>query len=473
VRDEAQEGLDRHALILCFIDDVRPPLGFRSLQTAELVGWPDRNDKLPRLLQDINAFLSAAESVPQPIRSASADAHSLSASPENSIVVLPFRNLSTDEEQQFFCDGLVEDIITELSYIRHLLVISRNSSFAYDSDPSNLGKIVSELKVKNVVMGSVRRAGDRIRVSARLIDGATTETIWSNRFDYSSKDLFDLQDELTNEIVSALNINLVAGDDGKQVRKFQDIRTRELLYRGMYEYYKFEQASGVKARQYFQQVVDAEPDFIDGYNWLVTTYSFAITVGWESPQEALPKLNEWVTKSLTIDAENGHALTGDGYLKALTGRLESALESLERAVESEPNSDEAWFARGCCLMYLGDADSAIGSLERAIRLSPMPNAARFGILGTAQRNAGRYSDAIGTFEECLRRFPGFVHAHTSLAIVYGMIGDQEAAKREIQKTLKVDPAYTVQRFVNPNFYRSPSMMDRSAKVLMQAGLPER
>ena len=470
VRDEAQEGLDRNCLVPCCIDDVRPPLGFRSLQTSQLIDWPERLDQLPRLLEGVSTCLSATDSASPTMQLA------LSRAPENSrehsIVVLPFKNLSSDEGQQYFRDGLVEDIITELSYIKQLMVISRNSSFSYDSDPSNIGKIVSELKVNNVLMGSVRRAGDRMRVSARLIDGRTTEAIWSKRFDCAEKNLFDLQDELTNEIVTALNVNLVAGEDAKRVTKYRNIETRELLYRGMFEYYKFEHISGIKARQFFKQAIDAEPNSIDGYKWLVTTYTFAIIVGWEAPQEALPKLKEWVAKALAIDADDAHALIGDANYKTMTGDLDGAFKSLQLAVESEPNSDEAWFLRGACLMYLGEAPAAIENIKRALRLSPMPNAIRFGVLGTAQRNAKLYQEAVATFEECLRRFPDFVHAHTSLAIVYGMMGNLQAAKTEIQKTLKVDPSYTVQRFINPNFYRSSSIMEQCAKILKEIGLPE-
>lgn len=470
VRDEAQEGLDRQCLVPCCIDDVRPPLGFRSLQTTQLIDWPERHDQLPRLVQGINACLTTADTGSPSAEQASPPARRTPG--EKSIVVLPFKNLSADDDQQYFCDGLVEDIITELSYVKQLLVISRNSSFTYDSDPTNIGKIVNELNVNNVLMGSVRRAGERMRVSARLIDGRTTEAIWSKRYDCDDKNLFDLQDELTNEIVTALNVNLVAGDDAKRLSKFQNFETRELLYRGMYDYYKFEYAAGINARQYFRQVVEAEPNSIEGYKWLALTYSFAVVVGWETPQEALPNLKSWVTKALAIDAEDGHSLTADGMYKVLTGDLDAALVSLERAVKCEPNSDEAWFVRGCCLMFIGEFHAAIESLERALRLSPMPGATRFGVLGTAQRNGGLYREAIATFEECLRRFPDFVHAHTSLAIVYAMMGNREAAEKEIQTTLKVDPGYTVQRFINPNLYRSPAIMEQCAKVLISAGLPE-
>ena len=472
VRDEAQEGLEQQRLVPCCIDDVRPPLGFRSLQTVQLTEWPDRQDELPRLLEGVNACLSGPADNPASAKDAPKKSQSGGSSTNPSIAVLPFKNLSSDAEQQYFCDGLVDDIITELSYIKPLLVISRNSSFAYDSDPSDIGRVFADLQVNHVLLGSVRRSADRMRVSARLVDGHTHETIWSKRFDRSVQDIFDLQDELTDEIVTALDIKLVYGDKARLLRKSRNSEARELLYRGMFEFYKFDAESSIDARRYFRQFIDAEPKSVEGYSWLVETYSFAIVVGWEPPQEALPKLQEWVSQALAVDANDGHALAGDGIFKTLAGDLDGGFQSLQRAVELEPNLDSAWFIRGWNLMLSENADAAIESVERALRLSPIPVAIRFGVLGTAQRNAGRYEDALGTFEECLRQFPDFVYAHTSLAVVYGMMGNQSAAKREVEKTLKVDPTYTVKRFVTPNLYRSTAIMDRCAEVLKNAGMPE-
>lgn len=476
VRDEAQEGVERRCLVPCCIDDVRPPLGFRSLQTVALSGWPEKDDGLPKLLEGVSASLAASTSAFLQHSTAPAKPSATSESVsrgDRSIAVLPFVNLSSDAEQQYFCDGLVEDIITELSYIKPLVVISRNSTFAYRSDTPDIRKVASELHVNHLLLGSVRRSGDRIRVNTRLVDGRTDETIWSKRYDRNVDDLLELQDDLTDQIVTALDVNLVSGDKGRRYQKYRNSDARELLYRGMFEFRKFERSAGIDARNYFKQFIDAEPDSVEGYSWLVLTYGFAIVVGWEPAQEALPQLRDWVDRALAVDANDGHALVGDGIYKVIAGDLNGARESLQRAVDVEPNLDDAWFYRGWNLMFLGESEAAIGSLERAMRLSPIPNSIRFGVLGTALRNAGRYEQAIAIFEECLRRFPDFVYAHISLAIVYGMTGNQQAAEREVQQTLKVDPDYSVQRFVNPNLYRSPSVMERCARILRNAGLPER
>ncbi len=474
VRDEAQEGLDQNKLVPCSIDDARPPLGFRSIQTTALRNWPRQQDQLGQLIDGIQATL-AADGDAAPASSASylaRRAQSAAEAVENSIAVLPFTNLSSDAEQQYFCDGLVEDIITDLSCIKLLVVISRNSSFSYRSDSPDVGVIASELGVNYVLLGSVRRSGERVRVSARLVSGRTEETLWSKRFDGTNDDLFALQDDLTRQIVTALDVKIASGEPARKYQRYRNADSRELLYRGIFEFRKFEHTASLAARRYFLQFADAEPDSVEGYSWLVTTVAFAIVVGWEPPQEALPQLRQWIDRALELEPDNGYALVGDGIYKVLAGDLHEALKSSDRAVEVEPNLDEAWMFRGWNLMFLGEADAAVESLERAIRLSPLPNSTRYGVLGTALRNAGRYEEAVATLKACLRRFPDFFYAHTSLAIVYGMMGDEAAARREVARTLEMDPSYTVARFVNPNLYLDPAIMARCGEVLKAAGMPE-
>jgi adenylate cyclase len=466
VRDEAQEGRQRNCLVPCLIDDVRPPLGFRSLQTVSMADWPSNRDELPRVVDGIRHVMAS----PQTSLTLSAGPTHVPPASQRSIAVLPFNNLSTDAEQQFFCDGLVEDITTELSNIRLLLVISRNSSFSYRDD--DIKRVSRDLGVYHVLTGSVRRSGDRMRVSARLVEGRTGRTIWSKRYDRDVIDLFDLQDDLTREIVTALDVSLATGDMARRIQKHRNIEAREVLYRGMFEYRKFEKSANAEARHLFQQFIEAEPHSVEGYSWLLLTYSFAIVVGWDAPQDALPRLAEWVSRAMEIDPEDGQTLVSDGIYRVLAGDLDGAYRSLNRAVELEPNLDDAWFFRGWCLMFMGESDAAIDSLTRAMRLSPVPNSVRFGVLGTAQRNAGRYEDSVAAFKECLKLFPEFLYAHTSLAIVYHMMGDHDAAAREVELTLEMDPTYTVQRFVTPDMYTDSSFMARNAEALRAAGLPE-
>jgi adenylate cyclase len=464
-RDEASEGVERSCLVPVLIDDVRPPLGFRSAQTVFLCGWPEGRDGLDALLEGIRRCLSTSVATstgaPRPPGS------------ERSIAVLPFANLSPDPDQQYFCDGLVEDITSDLAHIPQLFVVSRNAAFTFKGSVEGIRHIAGQLGVRYVLHGSVRKAGERIRVIATLEEAGTSRTVWSSRYDRNAADAFGVQDELTREIVTALDVELLSGAQGLHRRsKYRSAEAGTLLYRGLYEHYRFDRAAALVARRYFEEFIDLEPDSILGYVWLVTSWGFAIVVGWERPDVALPMLRTWVERSLAIDPEDAHALTGDAQLKALSGDLDGAAESADRAVARMPNFDEAWFCRGWIQMLLGKSDEAIRSLEHAMRLCPTVNSLKLGVLGTALRNAGRYQEAVQTFRRCLEHHPEFHFAHASMAVVHGMQSDLESARREVARTLQLDPTYTVERFMTPNLYRDRTIMDRCADVLRSAGMPE-
>ena len=463
-RDEASEGIERNCLVPVVIDDVRPPLGFRSAQTVYLSGWPDDRAGLDALFEGIRQCLApgAAVSVPE-----NRPRH------ERSIAVLPFVNMSPDPEQEYFCDGLVEDLTAGLAHIPQLFVVSRNASFTFKGSAEGRRHIAGQLGVNFLLHGSVRKVGDRIRVTAMLEEARTSRTVWSNRYDRSDEDVFGVQDELTAEIITALDVELLSGAQGLHRRsRFRTAQAGALLYRGMYEHYRFDRAAALKARKCFEEFIELEPDSILGYVWLIQSWAFAIVVAWERPEAALPRLKQWIDRSLAIDPQDAHALIGDAQYRTLSGDLDGALESCNRAVARMPNFDEAWFVRGWVQMFLGEPGEAIGSLEHAMRLCPTVSSIKLGVLGSALRNAGRYTDAIQTFRRCLEQHPEFLFAHTSLAVVFAMQGDLESARREVAHTLKVDPTYSIRRFISPNLYRDKTVMEHCADALRRAGMPE-
>ena len=310
-------------------------------------------------------------------------------------------------------------------------------------------------------------------MTANLEEARSSRTLWSDRYDRTFEDAFTVQDELTREIVTALDVELVGGAQARHRRgQITNAAAGQLLYKGIFEHYKFDRAAALTARQHFVDFTELEPDSILGYVWLITSWSFAMVVGWEKPEVALPMLKQWVDRSRAIDPDDAHALTGNAAFKTLSGDLDGAMDAIERAVHRMPNFDEAWFNRGWIQMFRGETDEAVRSLEHAMRLCPTLNSVKLGVLGTAYRNAGRYDDAIQTFRRCLALYPDFVYAHTSMAVVHAMQGDLEAARREVQETLKVDPAYSVQRFISPNLYRDPAVMAGCADALRKAGMPE-
>jgi adenylate cyclase len=310
-------------------------------------------------------------------------------------------------------------------------------------------------------------------VTAQLVCAASGENVWSRKYDREIAGIFSVQDELTEEIVAALDIRIVSGEQGRYRRsKVRDPEAAEILFRGMYEFYKHEKSAGIAARTHFVEFVRREPTSIIGYTWLAMTWSFSMIVGWERPETALPKVREYVDKAFEIDQNDPQALAQDATCKVLGGMLDEALASAEGAVRISPNLDYAWFILGWAQMCAGDSKSAIDSQRRAIKLCPIMNALQFGQLATAYRNIGQYDDSIETFSRCLQQFPTFVYAEVGRAVSYGTKGDLGAAKKSVKAALKSDPNYTIARFTNPNLYRDKSVMENVAKVLRKAGMPD-
>lgn len=395
------------------------------------------------------------------------------AAREVSLAVLPFSDLSSEADQQYFADGLVDDITTDLAQIPHLLVVSRKSSFTYRDSSEDMTEIASALGVTHLLSGTVRRRGNSLRVNARLTDGRDGGNVWSRRFDREASDLFAIQDDIAEEIVTALDVELVSGEQGRLRRRtLLGAEAREALYKGMYYFYQYERAASAKARRHFQDVIDLEPDSVPGYSWMVQAWSFALVVRWEPPEVAIGKLAEYVQKSLAIDENDAQALIGNAYYLSLSGDLDGAGRFCARAVEAAPYLDEAHSAWGWVLNLNGDPATAVRYLESSVRLCPVQSATQFGVLATAYRNVGRFQDSIDAFEKCIARYPDFVFAYTGMAVSYGMMGDNERARDAVQKALGLDPEYTVQAFVTPNFYRDSTVMDACAEVLRAAGMPE-
>lgn len=391
-----------------------------------------------------------------------------------SIAVLPFATLGDEPDQEYFADGLVEDVITDLSHVPQLLVISRQSTFTYKGTAIDVRDIAKRLGVSFVLQGSVRRNGNYIRVTAQLVDGVSGGNVWSKRYSQDIGDIFEMQDNLTGEIVAALDIQLVSGEQGRRrYNKIVSAAAREILYKGMFHYYKYERSAGEIARRLFEEFTQMEPDSVLGYVWLTNYWAFALVVQWENPAMALAALRDNVDKCFAIDENDPQARVGDTYYKAVCGDLDGALRSVNMAISVSPNLDDLWFAHGWVQMMLGDPHQAIRSLKRAMRLCPILNTLQLGVLGAAYRNAGQYDNAIETLNTCVRHFPEFVHAHAGLAITYGLMGDIEMAKREVKAVLAADPDYSIERFTTPNLYLDKTVMEEAAEVLRLAGMPER
>lgn len=390
-----------------------------------------------------------------------------------SLAVLPFSSSSEDPEQEYFGDGLVQDIITDLSQVPQLLVIARNAAFTFrpgSIDPRQAGK---DLGVNLVLQGGVRKSGDRIRVAAQLIDVATGDNIWSKRYDRKFEDVFTVQDDLTKEIVTALEVELVSGEQGRHRRsKYTNPEAGELLYKAMFHFHKYERTANIAAKEMVEQFVEMEPDSILGYVWLANIWSFALILGWQDPRVALENLEKNVRKGLEIDDKDPQVLVGDSILQVMTGNLDHALKSAELAVQVAPSLDDGYRALGWVQMLRGDSTEAIENLKYSVRLCPVTTAVQRGILGTAYRNAGRYAEAIVVLEDCIEEFPEFTSARAILVSTLSLLGKEEQAKQVLEELLRKNPDYSIEQYTTPNFYQEKRMMDRWADSLRKVGMPE-
>ncbi|MEL6831183.1 MAG: tetratricopeptide repeat protein [Pseudomonadota bacterium] len=388
------------------------------------------------------------------------------------IAVMPFENLSGDEDQEFFCDGLVEDVTAALARVRGLLVIARNSSFTFKGKNPSIRLVADRLNVDWLLRGSIRRAGNRIRVFAELVETASERSSWSRTFDGVISDVFDLQDSLTAEIAKSLDIELVSGEAGRQrLSRYTTPEAGDALYKGMYFHYAYELSHFERSLAEFDRFIELEPNSVLGYAWKVMCLGFAVVVQWVDPAETLPKLNALVQRIFTLDANDPNALMGSVYVKNFSGDVLGAESAASEATRVAPNLDEAWFLLSWCQMLAGRPQESIVSMTRAIRLSPVVPATRLGVLATAYRNAGRYEESANVFVSVIENYPDFVWAHTGLATTLGLSGNLEGAREQVELALRKDPTYTVERFVNPDFYVDKSIMKASGEVLSRAGMP--
>jgi adenylate cyclase len=392
----------------------------------------------------------------------------------DSIAVLPFANLSDDLEQEYFSDGLTEDIITDLSLIPELFVIARNSTFTYKGKSVDVRQLGQELGVRYVLEGSVRKSAKQVRVTAQLIEAATGHHLWAKKYDRSMEEVFAVQDELTREIVTALDVVLVSGERGRHQRnRIKNPEAREALYRGMAKFYKFDQTSHAQAKMFFEQFTRMEPDSILGYVWQAQMCQVEIFMGWgEDKDSSLKNMEKLLAKALKIDSRDPVALGHAGMYQLFLGNHDQSIAFAKEALAEAPGMDSPYYSLGWFQMFNDTPLDGIENLKRAMRLSPIVTAPRSAILGTAYRNAGQLELAVAALENTVKRFPAFISGRVALTSCYVLIGKIQKAKQEAREILRRDPAYTIARYTTPNLYRNKETMEKWAESLRKAGIPD-
>jgi TolB-like protein/cytochrome c-type biogenesis protein CcmH/NrfG len=376
----------------------------------------------------------ADEVHPQPI--------SLPLSERPAIAVLPFTNMSDEPEQEYFSDGISEDIITALSKLRWFLVIARNSSFVYKGKAVHLKQVAEELGVGYVVQGSVRRSGEQLRITAQLNDVTTGSHIWAERYDRNLTDVFAVQDGITESIVAAIEPQLYAAESFRARRKPPDsMDAWDLVMRALSYYWRVTRQDNVVAQALLEKAIAIDPNYGQALGVLATSQTFGAHMGWADMATTIPIAERAALAAILADSEDPWAHHALGCVYLFTRRFDDSLAEFELALQLNPSFSLAQGYYGLALSYCGRWEEADLAAQRALRLSPRDpfSAIYCGIAAYAQFVGHNYHEAMRFSREAIRQRSDFVGAHRVLTAAAGMAGHTEASSVALQELRRAQP----------------------------------
>jgi adenylate cyclase len=387
-----------------------------------------------------------------------------------SIAVLPFSNLSGEPEQEYFSDGITNDLITALSKFPELLVIASNTIFTYKGKPVNIEHVGQELGVRYVLEGSVQKAGAKVRINAQLIDATSGFHIWSEHYNRELKDIFAVQEEIVHTIVGKLAVKIEAAERKRVLHKrTESLEAYDYLLRGLELFQTRTCADFRKARQMFEKAIALDPDFASAYVGLGRTYQSQTSYGCtEFPSQALQRAKDLATKAINLDEFQSDAYALLGMVYTYSGRYDLAISQLNQAIEINPNDAYAHSYRGQVMLWSGRVDDAIQSMEIALRFDPNRSPGDFMFLGIGYYLKGQYDKAINVLEKGLNRKLDWVGNHIILAAAYAQLDRSDDAEREVQEILRLEPFFELDNY--GTVYRNQADRAKIVQGLRKAGL---
>jgi adenylate cyclase len=397
-----------------------------------------------------------------------------------SIAVLPFKNLSNDPAQDYIAVGITENIISALSNISDMFVIASDSTSTYKGKAVKIQQVSEELGVRYVLEGSAQKSGNRVRVTAQLIDATTGHYLWTEKYDRELQDLFDLQDEITHRIIVELQVKLTEGEQARVSQKSTtNLEAWSYANRGLTIWMHISKENNTKAMELFKQAVELDPNYVWAWVRLAWTHVVAADRGWsQNPSEDFKIFLEISKKVLAMDESNSdvHALLGLAYL--LQKEPEKAIAEGEKAIVLGPTNAQAHVLLAVTMNDVGRFDEAIRLVEKAMRLHPYYPAYYLSWLGGGYRMTGRYEDALTVYKQLLDRsqkgeFPA-VDAHLYLVELYTEMGREDEARAHAAEIFKIEPGFSLKRIrsINSFDYQDPALLERRLKVLRKAGLSD-
>jgi adenylate cyclase len=394
-----------------------------------------------------------------------------------SIAVLPFVNMSGDPGQESFADGVTENITTTLSKIPEIFVIARNSAFEYKGKPKDVKKVAENLGVRYVLEGSVQKSGERIRITAQLIDATSGHHIWSEKYDRDTRDLFALLDDVTRNIAVALQIKLTEGEQARVWHR--DTKNLEAWALATQAWdsvsIRFSREGNARGRELAEQAVKLDPQYGFAWSLLAYTYFNAARMRWcESPTEYLKKAIELNQKALTLNKDLFCATAMLGQILWAQGQYERAIEMGRRSIELGPNQSLTYVILSEILCYAGNFEEAITLGEKAVRLHPFCRYSYLAILAKSYRMAGRYEEALALYRQILYRAQkeafSPLPACIGLADVYSEMGRVEEAHTQALEILRINPNFSLENWSKMELFRDAKHLEKRLTALRKAGL---
>jgi adenylate cyclase len=388
-----------------------------------------------------------------------------------SIAVLPFNNLSGDPEQEYFSDGITEDIITDLSKISGLFVIARNSVFIYKGKAVKIAEVGRELGVRYVLEGSVRRANGRIRITAQLVDASTQGHLWAQRYDRDLKDIFTLQDEVTQQIVAALAVKVTEDEQKRLLQRYTDnMEAYDYYLRGLEYFSQLTKTSNKMAREMLDKAIDLDPKFAAAYALLGLAYSQEWTQGWSQDSQPLEHAFELAQKAIALDETlpSGYAILGEVYLHK--NKHEKAIAAQQKAIALSPNDADEIAGLGGILTWAGRPEETIELAKKAMRLNPMYPTEYLWNLGHAYYLIGRIEEAVETLNRARDRSPEYIPVIAYLTASYIELGREEEARAAAAQLNKLSPGIPLDAWRNRLPYKDKKVWDRLYSSWRKAGM---
>jgi adenylate cyclase len=394
-----------------------------------------------------------------------------------SIAVLPFQNMSGDPEQEYFADGIVEEIITALSRMHWLFVIARNSSFTYKGRAVDVKQVGRELGVRYVLEGSVRKAGTKVRITGQLLDASTGGHLWADRFDGDLEDIFDLQDQVMESVVGAITPQVEKAEIERAKRKpTESLDAYDYFLRGMAAFHPWTREANNEALPLFYRAIELDPNFASAYGLAAWCYCQRKVNGWMADRaQEIAETARLARRAAELGRDDAVALCTAGLgLGYVVGDLTDAAALIDRALALNRNFAWGWLCSGWAKVWLGEPEGAIERVARAMRLSPHdPEIFNMQtVMSAAHFFAGRYAEAVSWAEQAFGEHPNYMASLRYLAASAAMAGRQEQASKAIARLRELDPTLRISNLKDVSPLRRPEDLARYAEGLRKAGLPE-